>query len=201
MRRVIWMESAVRGVLTVNGQFCGPMDGEGQAFPAGGDAEIYIQLFPVGEGLPLTAQMRLSGGQIETLEPKESCFALVWPDGVIQLELRPQTARAGDAPAPAERAAAQTLLRYLTLRLTGDAQAAALWMRPQDERGAPDLSAYHAAVPMRFAPAAAGGRFDERAGLVRRTAENVAQVDTALAVTSPAGQGRRLIERMEILRA
>ena len=36
--------------------------------------------------------------------------------------------------------------------------------------------------------------------LLRRAAENVAFVDAALAVTVPAGQGRRLIERIEILR-
>ena len=119
---------------------------------------------------------------------------------MIQLELRPQTAR-HEEPDKTQQAAPSTLLRYLTIRLAGDAQAGTLWMRPQDEAQAPDLSIYHAAVPLRFAPAAASERFDERAGLVRRTAENVAQVDAALAITSPAGQGRRLIERMEVLPA
>lgn len=194
---VLMIESGVRGLLTVNGQFCGPVDREGQAFPTGRHAEIYIQLFPFDESAaPLTAEMLLRDGRIERLEPRTRCFALVWPDGVIQLELRPQAQR--EEPEPTPQAVSGTLLRYLTMRLTGEAQAAALWMRPQDEAQAPDLSEYHAAVPLRFAPGTVSERFDERAGLVRRTADNVAQVDTALAVTSPAGKGHRLIERMEI---
>ena len=201
MIRMLMIESGVRGLLMVNGQFCGPVDSEGQAFPAGQSAEIYIQLFPLDESAaPVTAELRLREGRIEYLEPRERCFALIWPDGVIQLELRPQTAR-HEEPAKTQQAAPSTLLRYLAMRLAGDAQAGTLWMRPQDEAQAPDLSIYHAAVPLRFAPAAASERFDERAGLVRRTAENVAQVDAALAITSPAGQGRRLIERMEVLPA
>ena len=200
MHRVLMIESGTRGLLMVNGQFCGPVDSEGQAFPAGQGAEIYIQLFPFdGASAPLTAEMLLRDGQIERLEPRACCFALIWPDGVIQLELRPQTQQ--EEPEPPRQAASGTLLRYLTMRLAGDPQAGALWMRPQDEAQAPDLSAYHAAVPLRFAPTAASERFDERAGLVRRTADNVAQIDAALAVTSPAGQGHRLIERMEILPA
>ena len=82
------------------------------------------------------------------------------------------------------------------MRLAGDPQAQHLLMRPQD---APDLSPYEAVVPLRFAPQNVPDRFDERAGLVRRLAPNVARVDTALAATVPAGQGRRMIERVEIL--
>lgn len=198
MVRMLMIESGTRGLLTVNGQFCGPVDGEGQAFPTGRSAEIYIQFFPFEESaVPLTAEMQLRDGQIERLEPRTRCFALVWPDGVIQLELRPEARR--EESGQTQQAAPSTLLRYLTMRLAGDTQAGRLWMRPQDEAQAPDLSGYHAAVPLRFAPSAASERFDERAGLVRRTAENVARIDTALAVTSPAGQGHRLIERMEIL--
>lgn len=200
MVQMLMIESGVRGLLMVNGQFCGPVDSEGQAFPAGKSAEIYMQVFPFDESAaPLTAELRLRDGQVERLEPRTRCFALVWPDGVIQLELRPQTQQ--EEAEPTRQAASGTLLRYLTMRLAGDPQAGALWMRPQDEAQAPDLSGYHAAVPLRFAPLAASERFDERAGLVRRTADNVAQVDAALAITSPAGQGRRLIERMEILPA
>ena len=199
MIRMLMIESGVRGLLMVNGQFCGPVDSEGQAFPTGRDAEIYLQLFPFDEPcVPLTAQMLLREGRITLLEPRTRCFALIWPDGVIQLELRPQAQQ--EEPEPTRQAAPSALLRYLTMRLAGEPQAQTLWMRPQDEAGI-DLSAYHAAVPLRFAPVAASERFDERAGLVRRMADNVAQVDAALAVTSPAGQGHRLIERMEILPA
>lgn len=191
------IESAVQGVLFVNGQFCGPMEPEGQAFPMGRNAEIYAQLFPFGEGAPLTAALHVRAGKIERLEPQESAYALLWPDGVIQLELRMNKQLEGQ-PAQ-EEAAHGTLVRYLMLRLAGDPQAQRLWLRPQDEQTVPDLTAYHAAVPLRFAPLSAPDCFDDRAGLVRRVSSNVAAVDAALAVTAPAGQGRRLIERMEIL--
>ena len=96
--------------------------------------------------------------------------------------------------------ASGTLLRYLTLRLAGDSQAARLWLRPQDEASLPDLLAYHAAVPLRFAPLSAPDRYADRAGLVRRIASNAAVVDAALSITSPAGQGHRLIEKVDILK-
>ncbi|MDO5299263.1 MAG: hypothetical protein Q4F18_07520 [Clostridia bacterium] len=199
MHQVLMIESVARGVLQVNGCFCGPLDGEGQAFPAGQDAEIYIQFFPFSPEIkPLTAALELREGQIARLEPQEQCYALMWPDGVIQLELRPvqEGGTQEDGQPEAQTAASGTLLRYLALRLTGDAQAQQLLMRPQET---PELPAYDAVVPLRFAPLAASERFDERAGLVRRVAPNVAAVDAALAVTSPAGQGHRLIERIEVM--
>ena len=56
MGHVLFIESRTPGILMVNGQFCGPLEGDGQAFPAGKDAEIYIQLFPFSAGaMPLTA--------------------------------------------------------------------------------------------------------------------------------------------------
>lgn len=196
MHQVLWIESGVRGLLAVNGQFCGPVDGEGQSFPAGSSAEIYIQLFPFEtDTAPLTAELLLRQGQIARLEPKNRCFALIWPDGVIELELCPR----GEQEQQAGQATPNTLLRCLMMRLAGDPQADMLFLRPQDAAAAPPLSAYHAAIPLRFAPMAAQERFDERAGLVRRVEENVAVIDTALAVTVPAGQGQRRIEHLEIL--
>jgi len=100
---------------------------------------------------------------------------------------------------PEEQAAPNVLLRYLAMRLVGDEQARGLMMQ-QDVRNVPDLSEYHAAVPLRFAPQNVDMRFDMQAGLVRRVAPNVACVDAALAATVPIGQGRRLIERIEIIR-
>ncbi|MBE5799553.1 MAG: hypothetical protein E7321_06340 [Clostridiales bacterium] len=199
MRHTLLIESCAQGVLVVNGQFCGPMEREGQAFPVGRNAEVYVQMFPFGaDKAPLTAAMILRDGQIARLEPQENAFALLWPDGVIQLELR--MPGQSDAPVQETENAHGTLLRYLSLRLAGDPQAARLWLRAQDEANTPDLSAYHAAVPMRFAPPDAPERYDDRAGLVRRAAPNVATVDAALAITSPAGQGRRLLERIDILK-
>ena len=88
------------------------------------------------------------------------------------------------------------LLRYLALRLAGDAAADALLMHPAAAKGLP---AYDAVVPLRFAPLRAPERFDERAGLVVRLAPNIARVNAALAVTVPTGQGKRLIEQIEVM--
>ena len=197
MHHMLLIESAVKGVLFVNGQFCGPMEREGQAFPMGRNAQAYIQLFPFGEGAPLTVVLQMRDRQIERLEPKENAYALLWPDGIVQLELR---MHAQPEPAPQEGyPASGVLLRYLSMKLAGDPQAQRLWLRPQDEALALDLAAYHAAVPLRFAPNTAPDRFDDRAGLVRRIADHIAVIDTALAATVPAGQGQRLIESVEIL--
>lgn len=196
MVKVLFIESRTPGVLMVNGLFCGPLEAGGQAFPAAGDAEIYIQLFPFSLGAPpVTVAMRLRGGQIERLEPQEAAYALLWPDGVIQVELI-CAGQQNDAPQEEEKAAASALLAYLSAKLAGDPKADLYLLRAQD--GA-DVTGYDAVVPLRFAPQSAPGRFDERAGLVRRLAPNVARVDAALASTVPAGQGRRMIERVEIL--
>ena len=197
MRKMLLIESAGDGLLFVNGQFMGPMEREGQAFPCGQNEEIYVQLFPFGECMPLTARLILQDGQITALEPQENCFVLLWPGGIVQLELHMQgrereTAQEGPSMP-------NVLLQYLNMRLVGDAQAQVLLIQ-RDERGIPELSEYHAAVPLRFAAQDADGRFDERAGLVRRIAPNIACVDAALAMTVPQGQGRRRIERIEILR-
>ena len=198
MHQTLLIESGAQGLLFVNGQFCGPIEREGQAFPMGQNAEVYIQLFPFGEGAPLTALLHMRGGQIVQLEPQEHAYALIWPDGVVQLELRMRS-QAESAPEEMQPSSG-VLLRYLHLRLSDDPQAQRLWLRPQDEGNTPDLSAYHAVVPLRFAPVSVPDRFDDRAGLVRRAADNIAVIDAALAVTMPAGQGRRLIESISILK-
>ena len=187
MRSMLHIQCAVRGLLTVNGQFCGPVDGGGQTFPAAQDAEIFIEYTPLAQSAaPLALELVLAGGEIVRLEPAARGYALLWPDGVIQLELRP------DAPGEpetgeAEQAAQSVLLRYLALRLAGDAAADALLMHPAAAKGLP---AYDAVVPLRF---------DERAGLVVRLAPNIARVNAALAVTVPTGQGKRLIEQIEVI--
>lgn len=197
MRKTLLIESAGDGVLYVNGQFCGPMEREGQAFPCGENEEVYIQLFPFGEQTPLAAKLLLRGGRVAALVPQDNCYALLWPDGIIQLELRMQAMEREQEQS--RQTAANTLMQYLNMQLSGDEQARLLLMQ-QDERIAPDLSAYHAVVPLRFAPLDTDERYDMRAGLVRRIAPNVACVDAALAMTVPLGQGRRLIEKIEILR-
>jgi len=195
MYPVLFIHSATPGVLVINGQFCGPLDGKGQSFPAGRNAEIYIQLFPFGQSEALTVRMQLREGGIGQLSPQDSVYALVWPDGAIQLELRVKGQQETDEPQ--QYAAAGVLLRYLALRLAGDPQSERLLLRPQD---APALAEYEAALPLRFAPLDADPRCDERAGLMRRTAPNIAVIDAALAATVPAGQGIKRIERIEIIR-
>ena len=198
MHRVLYIESAVPGALMVNGQFCGPLEEGGQAFPASRSAEIYVQLFPFSpQASVLSVAMRLHEGRVERLEPQEHAYCLCWPDGISQLELIP-AGTAEQQGAQERQEAAGTLLRYLSARLAGDTQADSCLLRAQD---APDLAGYSAVVPLRFAPVSVPDRFDERAGLVMRLAPNIAQVDAALAVTVPAGQGRRMIERVEILKS
>ena len=197
MRHMLYIESRAPGVLVVNGQFCGPLDGGGQAFPMSRDAEVYVQLFPFSRGAPpLTAALVMQDGAVERLEPQEAAFALLWPDGVVQLELAPDAPQA-ETPAETETAAADVLLRYLRARLSGDAQADALLLRPQS---GVDVTGAEAVVPLRFPPLTAPERFDARAGLVYRLAPNVARVDAVLAATVPAGQGHRLIGQIEVLR-
>ena len=198
MQPVVFIQSGADGVLLVNGFFCGPI-GEGQSFPAGRDAEVFIQLFPFGEALPVTVQLQLRNGQVERLFPQEAAYALCWPDGVIQVELRSSAQRAQEGAWQAQRQEETqgVLMRYLSLRLLGDPQAERLLLDP---RLGADLSGYEAAVPLRFFPQETSVRCDERAGLVRRLDENVAAVDAALAATVPAGQGMRRIERIEIVR-
>ena len=197
MNHTLLIESAAQGLLLINGQFCGPMERDGQAFPLGRNAEIYIQLIPFGEAAPLAVGLEMRDGRIAKLYPKENAFALLWPGGVVQLELRMQSQK--EPEQTAQRIEPDALVRYLHLRLAGDPRALLLRAGQQDG-DAPDLSAYHAAVPMRFMGSDIPDGYALRAGLVRRAEENVAYVDTALAQMIDGGQGRRLIGRMDILR-
>ena len=195
MHPVLLIQSGTPGVLFVNGQFCGPMEDCGQAFPCGRDAEIYVQLFPFGRGAPLTAGLELRRGEIRRLYPQENAYALLWPEGIIQLELRTGEEAAGE---PREEAAQPgVLLRCMRMALAGEKQAELLFLRGQE---LPDLTGYEAAVELRFAPRGADPRMDEKAGLMRRIAPNIAAVDAALAMTVPVGPGMKRIERMEIVR-
>ena len=199
MHRALYIESRTPGLLYINGYFCGPLEGEAQSYPLGQNVQIYIQFFPYGCGAQaLAAAMRVEEAGITRLDPQDAAYALLWPDGIIQLELTPAMAQEPEAMDTGwDGASSATLLRYLSAKLAGDRQAEALLMRPQD---GVDVSGYDAVVPLRFPPNHVSERFDERAGLVRRIAPNVACVDAALAATVPMGQGHRMIERIEIMR-
>ena len=199
MHRALYIESRTPGLLYINGYFCGPLEGEAQSYPLGQNVQIYIQFFPYGCGAQaLAAAMRVEEAGITRLDPQDAAYALLWPDGIIQLELTPAMAQEPEAMDTGwDGASSATLLRYLSAKLAGDRQAEALLMRPQD---GVDVSGYDAVVPLRFPPNHVSERYDERAGLVRRIAPNVACVDAALAATGPMGQGHRMIERVEIMR-
>lgn len=199
MHRALYIESRTPGLLYINGYFCGPLEGEAQSYPLGQNVQIYIQFFPYGCGAQaLAAAMRVEEAGITRLDPQDAAYALLWPDGIIQLELTPAMAQEPEAMDTGwDGASSATLLRYLSAKLAGDRQAEALLMRPQD---GVDVSGYDAVVPLRFPPNHVSERYDERAGLVRRIAPNVACVDAALAATVPMGQGHRMIERIEIMR-
>lgn len=199
MHRALYIESRTPGLLYINGYFCGPLEGEAQSYPLGQNVQIYIQFFPYGCGAQaLAAAMRVEEAGITRLDPQDAAYALLWPDGIIQLELTPAMTQEPEAMDTGwDGASSATLLRYLSAKLAGDRQAEALLMRPQD---GVDVSGYDAVVPLRFPPNHVSERYDERAGLVRRIAPNIACVDAALAATVPAGQGRRMIERIEIMR-
>ena len=172
MRCMLCIQCAIRGLLTINGQFCGPVDGEGQTFPTARDAEIFIEYMPLTENAkPMALELALEQGKVSRIEPAPHGYALIWPDGLIQLELRPEAPDMPEA-GETEQAAPNVLLRYLTMRLAGDAGADALLMRAGAAEGLP---AYDAVVPLRFAPLHAPERFDERAGLVTRLAPNIAR--------------------------
>lgn len=199
MHRALYIESRTPGLLYINGYFCGPLEGEAQSYPLGQNVQIYIQFFPYGCGAQaLAAAMRVEEAGITRLDPQDAAYALLWPDGIIQLELTPAMAQEPEAMDTGwDGASSATLLRYLSAKLAGDRQAEALLMRPQD---GVDVSGYDAVVPLRFPPNHVSERYDERAGLVRRIAPNIACVDAALAATVPMGQGHRMIERIEIMR-
>ncbi len=195
MRRMLLIESGARGVLAVNGVFCGPVEPCGQAFPCGGDAEVYIQLFPFEPGqAPLTAALVLRGGEVERLTPEGCCYMLLWPDGVMELELRMPGQE--DAPDGAREDAQDVLTAYLNMRRTGDARSRELLAGPGAEIA---LGEYDAVVPLRFMPVGAPRGFDLRAGIVRRVSGNVAKVDAVLARTAVDAAGRQRILGMAVL--
>ena len=141
MRCMLCIQCAIRGLLTINGQFCGPVDGEGQTFPTARDAEIFIEYMPLTENAkPMALELALEQGKVSRIEPAPHGYALIWPDGLIQLELRPE---APDMPevGETEQAAPNVLLRYLTMRLAGDAGADALLMRAGAAEGLPAYDA------------------------------------------------------------
>ena len=98
MHQALYIESRAPGVLFINGFFCGPLEGDAQTYPLGRNAEIYIQFFPLARSAQtLSVAMRVEGEKITRLDPQDAAYALLWPDGVIQLELTPAQAQEPEA--------------------------------------------------------------------------------------------------------
>lgn len=193
MKPVLCIESEQDGLLLINGVFCGPI-GEGQTYPAGREAEIWLQLFYYGQEAPLTAYLRLHGGRIETLTPQESAYALMWPGGVMQLELRGEERREAREEQreettlyekqPKGESRDDALLKGLTRMLAGE------------QAGNAEMAQYEAAVPLIAGRTQAAAWANAQAGLLRREKENVAAVDAAQARVEEDGR----IARLEIRR-
>lgn len=65
------IQCAIRGLLTINGQFCGPVDGDGQTFPTARDAEIFIEYMPLTENAkPMALELALEQGKVGRIEPR-----------------------------------------------------------------------------------------------------------------------------------
>ena len=75
MRSMLHIQCAVRGLLTVNGQFCGPVDGGGQTFPTAQDAEIFIEYTPLAQSAaPLALELVLAGGESSGWNPRRAAM-------------------------------------------------------------------------------------------------------------------------------
>ena len=196
MRPVLRIESERDGVLLINGVFCGPI-GEGQTYPASRDTEIYLQVFPYGEEAPLTACLLLRGGRIETLTPQKSAYALMWPGGVMQVELRGREREEGREASEEKREEA-TLYEKQPKDESRDnvLQSVLTRMLAGKQAGDAQLAQYEAAVPLIAGRTETAIWANAQAGLLRREKENVAAVDTALARVEEDGR----ITRLEIRR-
>ena len=102
MQPILLIESRAPGLLYVNGQFCGELT-QPQPFPARPDARALIELRPLGmEALPMACALTLRAGRVQP-HGQEGVYCVQWPDGVAQVELRPQ-------PWPGRMQAARTAL-------------------------------------------------------------------------------------------
>ena len=73
MRSMLHIQCAVRGLLTVNGQFCGPVDGGGQTFPAAQDAEIFIEYTLLAQSAaPLALELVWRAGKSSGWNPRRA---------------------------------------------------------------------------------------------------------------------------------
>lgn len=104
------IQSHTPGLLTVNGQFCGRVDDSPHTYITHADDCGYLMLTPLTDGfLPLAREIRLRAHQL--LAPPEGVYALQWPEGVCQLELRPSPFPAPSPETPPIPPDAQDVVR------------------------------------------------------------------------------------------
>ncbi len=76
------------GIVYLNGVFCGEANGA-QGFPLRGDACAYVEYSALdGQALPVAIALTFDQGRLTTPLPP-TAYAVVWPDNVIELEIRP----------------------------------------------------------------------------------------------------------------
>lgn len=89
MQPILLIESGTPGLLYVNGQFCGELT-EPQPFPSWPDGRALIEYRPLGRcAPPMACALSLKDGLLQP-HGQEGVFCVQWPDGVAQVELRPQ---------------------------------------------------------------------------------------------------------------
>ena len=94
---LLLIQSHTPGLLTVNGQFCGRVDDSPHTYITHADDRGYLSFLPLTDGfMPLSREIELRAHQL--LPPAEGLYALQWPDGICQLELRPTPFPAPAAP-------------------------------------------------------------------------------------------------------
>lgn len=96
---MLLIQSNTPGLLTLNGQFCGRVDDSPQSYLTHHSDRGYLFFTPFDDTRPsLTREIRIRDDQL--LPPDEGIYALQWPEGVCQLELRPSQRPGDTAPAP-----------------------------------------------------------------------------------------------------
>lgn len=92
---MLLIQSNTPGLLTLNGQFCGRVDDSPHSYLTHRSDRGYLFFSPFDDARSsLTREIRVQDDQL--LPPDEGIYALQWPEGVCQLELRPSS-RPGDA--------------------------------------------------------------------------------------------------------
>lgn len=76
------------GIFYLNGVFCGEANGA-QGFPLRGDARAYVEYSALdGQAFPVAIALDFEQGRLTATLPN-TAYAVVWPDNVIELEIRP----------------------------------------------------------------------------------------------------------------